>query len=70
MTPECQPLDISVNKLFKDSVKFKFEFPTYRIVPMGRSKLGLGNPLIFIIKVFYQLMLNLESVWTSSKSPL
>lgn len=26
MTPECQPLDISVNKLFKDSVKFKFEF--------------------------------------------
>lgn len=25
MTPVCQPLDISVNKIFKDSLKFKFE---------------------------------------------
>ena len=25
MTPQCQPLDISVNKLFKDNVKLLFE---------------------------------------------
>ena len=25
MTPECQTLDISVNKIFKDAIKFKFE---------------------------------------------
>ena len=25
MTPECQPLDISVNKIFKDNIKQKFE---------------------------------------------
>jgi len=25
MIPECQPLDVSVNKLFKDSIKYKFE---------------------------------------------
>lgn len=24
MTPECQPLDISVNKIFKDHIKYKF----------------------------------------------
>ena len=25
MTPECQPLDISINKVFKDTIKIKFE---------------------------------------------
>ena len=25
MRPECQPLDISVNKIFKDQIKLKFE---------------------------------------------
>ena len=25
MTPECQPLDISVNKIFKDNIKYLFE---------------------------------------------
>lgn len=25
MTPECQPLDISFNKKFKDNIKYLFE---------------------------------------------
>lgn len=25
MTPECQPLDIAINKVFKDIIKIKFE---------------------------------------------
>lgn len=25
MIPECQPLDISINKVFKDNLKIKFE---------------------------------------------
>ena len=55
MTPECQPLDISVNKLFKDSIKFKFE--------LNRINLDKFNGKIKLKTARLNLVENIYNSW-------
>lgn len=44
MTPECQPLDISVNKIFKDAIKFKVELNRINLDKLnGEIKLKMAR---------------------------
>ena len=52
MTSECQPLDISVNKLFKDSVKFEFELSRINLDNLN-GKIKLKTARLNIIENIY-----------------
>ena len=55
MTPECQPLDISVNKIFKDAIKFIFE--------LNRIKLDKLNGKIKLKTARLHMVENIYTCW-------
>jgi hypothetical protein len=52
MTPECQPLDISANKLFKDSIKFKFKLNRINLDKFN-GKIKLKTTRLNIVENIY-----------------
>ena len=52
MTPECQPLDISVNKIFKDHIKYKFELNRINLDKIN-GKMKLKTARLHMIENVY-----------------
>ena len=52
MTPECQPLDVSVNKLFKDNIKYKFELNRIDL-DNTNGKIKLKTARLNMIEIIY-----------------
>ena len=52
MTPECQLLDVSVNKLFKDNIKYKFELNRIDLDNIN-GKIKLKTARLNMIEIIY-----------------
>ena len=52
MTPECQPLDISVNKVLMDHIKYKFELNRINLNKIN-GKMKLKTARLNLIENIY-----------------
>ena len=52
MTPECKPLDVSVNKLFKDNIKYNFELNRIDL-DNTNGKIKLKTARLNMIEIIY-----------------
>ena len=59
MTQECQPLDISVNKILKDSIKFNFE--------LSRLTFDNINPKLELKTARLKMIENIYKCWKDDK---
>lgn len=57
MTPECQPLDISINKKFKDNIKYLFEENRLFINNLN-AKIKLNTARLNLIDYIYKVWYN------------
>ena len=55
MTPECQPLDISVNKIFKDAIKFIFELNRIKLDKLN-GKIKLKTARLHMVENIYTFL--------------
>lgn len=59
MTPECQPLIVSVNKIIKDSIKFNFE--------LSRLTFDNINPKLKLKTARLKMIENIYKCWKDDK---
>ena len=57
MTPECQPLDISINKKFKDNIKYLFEENRLFFNNLN-AKIKLNTERLNLIDYIYKVWYN------------
>ena len=64
MTSECQPHDISVNKIFKTQIKYKFEVKLLFFEELN-PKIKLQNDRIYLLE-FIHLIWNDDNIITKN----